>query len=67
MSYHTVMRQTGEAEIGEGSGGSAVVTLPIQVKPRGERKQIIAPDGQSRQRVEITPMQQALLRGYRWL
>ena len=65
------IKATGEADVVSASNGSLNVTIPIRITRRGRRKAVTLPDGTALQPRawdnELTPMQQALVRGYRWL
>ena len=65
------IKAIGEADIVSASNGSLNVTIPIKITRRGRRKAVTLPDGTALQPREWdnepTPMQQALVRGYRWL
>lgn len=53
------------------SDGTVTIVVPIRIKRRGNRKVVISPDGeQLKPRLwdrRPTPVQQALVRGHRWL
>ncbi len=65
------IKAIGEADIVSASNGSLNVTIPIKITRRGRRKAVTLPDGTALQPREWdnepTPMQQALVRGDRWL
>ena len=65
------IKATGDADVVSASNGSLNVTIPIRITRRGRRKAVTLPDGTALQpRVwdnQPTPMQLALVRGYRLL
>ena len=65
------IKAAGEADMVMASDGSLNVTFPIKITRRGRRKAVMLPDGTTFQPRdwdgELTPIQMALARGYRWL
>ena len=69
------IRATGTTEVIQSSDGRITLSVPIQIKCRGGRKQMTLPNAQSGQPgklrrpwdVAATPLQLALAKGRRWL
>lgn len=65
------IRKTGAPDVIESSDGRLTLSVPIQIKRRGGRKQITLPNGETATPrpwdTAATPLQLALARGHRWL
>ena len=66
-----LIQKTGSTDVIEASDGGRTLSVPIQIKRRGGRKQITLPNGERGKPrpwdVAATPIQLALARGHRWL
>ena len=65
------MNTSNDAIIMERSDGALTIRVPMKIKRRGGRKEIVLPEGYRHEATqdskEPTPLQYALARGYRWL
>ena len=65
------IQSTGEAEVMQSSDGRLTLSVPIQFKRRGGRKQVKLPNGEPGMPrpwdTAATALQLALARGHRWL
>jgi hypothetical protein len=65
------IKAAGEADVVVASDGGLNITIPIKINRRGRRKAVMLPDGTAFQPRdwdgELTPIQMALAKGYRWL
>jgi hypothetical protein len=65
------IQKTGPAEVLQSSDGRLTLSVPIQIKRRGGRKQVTLPNGESGiprpWDTAATSLQVALARGHRWL
>ena len=66
-----LIRKTGATDVMSSSDGRLTLSVPIQFKRRGGRKQVTLPDGAAGQPrpwdTAATALQLALARGHRWL
>lgn len=66
-----LIRKTGATDVMSSSDGRLTLSVPIQFKRRGGRKQVTLPDGEVGQPrpwdTAATALQLALARGHRWL
>ena len=66
-----LIRKTGATDVMSSSDGRLTLSVPIQFKRRGGRKQVTLPDGEAGQPrpwdTAATALQLALARGHRWL
>ncbi len=74
VSPHNIevsFRPNGDADLISASNGSLTVSIPIKIIRRGKCKAVTLPDGKTVQPRpwddKPTPIQQALVRGHRWL
>ena len=65
------IHKVGSTDVIEASDGRRTLSVPIQIKRRGGRKQVALPNGEKGTPrpwdVAATPIQLALARGHRWL
>jgi hypothetical protein len=65
------LKTTGEVDVMADSAGRMTISIPYQIKRRSGRKLVQLPSGETltpkEMQSEATPMQQALVRGHRWL
>jgi hypothetical protein len=65
------IHKTGAPDVIESSDGMLTLSVPIQIKRRGGRKQVTLPNGEAAKPrpwdTAATPLQLALARGHRWL
>jgi hypothetical protein len=65
------IHKTGEPDVIQSSDGRLTLSVPIQIKRRGGRKQVTLPNGDAAKPrpwdTAATSMQLALARGHRWL
>lgn len=65
------IQKTGAPEVSQSSDGRLTLSVPIQFKRRSGRKQVTLPNGEPGKPrpwdIAATPLQLALVRGYRWL
>ena len=65
-----LLQQNGKPEVTEFDNGRLRISIPIEIKRRSGRKRITVPICKSfcnNPDIELTPLQQALTRGFRWL
>jgi hypothetical protein len=65
----TEVQVAGPVEIRAASDGTLMLRIPITVRRRSARKQVLSPQApdEAPTPVELTPFQLALVRGHRWL
>ena len=65
------IRKTGATDLIQSSDGRLTLSVPIQIKRRGERKLVTLPNGEAATPrpwdTAATPLELALARGHRWL
>lgn len=65
------IHKTGAPDVIQSSDGRLTLSVPIQIKRRGGRKQVTLPNGEAAKPrpwdTAATPLQLALARGHRWL
>ena len=65
------IHKTGVPEVIQSSDGGLTLSVPIQIRRRGGRKQVTLPNGEAATPkpwdTAATPLQLALARGHRWL
>ncbi len=70
MSARTI-KPTGEPDVMADSSGQVTITIPYDFRTRSGRKLVQLPAGEmltpKQMQEEPTPLQQALVRGHRWL
>jgi hypothetical protein len=70
MSARTI-KPTGEPDVMADSSGQVTITIPYDFRTRSGRKLVQLPNGEmltpKQMQEEPTPLQQALVRGHRWL